>query len=727
MARGSVGVVLVLLLTASGAAAAQQPVGPTTLRAGILSGAIRLDGIPDEPAWFTADSLTDFRQLDPQEGAPGTRRTVVRVLAGADGLYVAAWMMDEPPEELVHAHLRRDDDIESDDYIGILLDTQHDRRSGYVFGTNPNGMLYDGEVVNTDNLNTNWNGVWDVRAHIGASGWTAEFFLPWGNFRHADGAREFGFNVARLSRRSNETVLWQSWLRQQGLLFQETEGTLELPATIPGRPVLEARPYAAATGEAETHGFDSSGAYVATSPAGASAKAGFDGKLSVTPTLTLDVTANTDFAQVEADRQVVNLTRFPLFFPEKRQFFLEAASLFDLGQPERTQLFHSRTIGLDASGNVVPIVAGARLTGRLGRERLGLLAVRTGGDEDAVDLVGRVQHDVLSRGYVGAMGTWQGGPGIDGSRLGGGLDFAFPLLLNGQNLVPQGFVAATRNAAGQPLASAWRLFLDYPNDWADNFLGVSRIESGFDPALGFVHQAGILRVTGAARFLPRPHRWGVRKLEFKPLEFDVNWNLDGSLNNAFYEVRPLGAEFENGAAFEFNLQHRDDVPVDSFEIFDGVQIAAGRYHWNRAELQFESSPSPPLVVRLGGSAGGFYDGQGEEVEYDVSLRIVPHIIAGVEGGWQWVRLPGGSFTAQVHRVRLDHAASPRLNTTLFVQWDNESNRLAVNARLHWIPRPGSDAYLVWNTAWPTALAAGIPWDRPLRGALVGKFVYYFRV
>jgi len=725
-ARRASSAAALLLLAGAGAVAGQQPGAPPVLRAGVAAG-MRLDGSPDEPAWLTADSLTDFLQKDPQEGAPGTRRTVVRVLAGADGLYVAAWMMNEPPDELVRAHLRRDDNLESDDYVAILLDTQHDRRSGYVFGTNPNGMLWDGEVVNADNLNTDWNGVWDVRVHIGASGWTAEFFLPWGNFRHADGARVFGFNVERLSRRANEKVLWRSWLRQQGLLFQETEGTLELPAAIPGRPVLEARPFAAATAEANARAVDSSGAWVLAEPASTSAKFGFDGKLAVSPTLTLDVTVNTDFAQVEADRQVVNLSRFPIFFPEKRQFFLEAASLFDLGQAGRTQLFHSRRIGLDTNGNAIPIMAGARLTGRLGPERLGLLAVRTGGVEDAVDLVGRVQHDIFSRGFVGAMGTFQGGPGIAGERLGGGLDFNFPLLLHGQNLVPQAFVAVTRNAAGQSLASAWRLFLDYPNDWADNFAAVSRIEPGFDPALGFVRQAGVLRATAAARFFPRPHRWGVRKLQFKPLEFDVNWNLDGTLNNAFYEVRPLGAEFESGAVFEFNVQHRDDVPADSFDIFGGIQIVPGRYHWNRAELQFESSPSHPLVVQLGASGGGFYDGNGEQLEYDVSYRLEPHLIIGVEGGWEWVRLPAGSFTAQVHRVRLDHAASPRLNSTLFVQWDNESDRLAVNARLHWIPRPGSDAYLVWNSSWPTALPGGVPWSQPQRGALVGKFVYYFRM
>jgi len=429
---------------------------------------------------------------------------------------------------------------------------------------------------------------------------------------------------------------------------------------------------------------------------------------------------------------VVNLSRFPVFFPEQRQFFLESAAIFNLGQTERTQLFHSRRIGLDSNGHVVPILGGARLTGRLGRDRVGLLAVRTGsGDvtaENVLDLVARVQHDVLSRGYIGAMATYQGGPGFAEDRVGGGLDVKLPLLVHGNNFVPEAFVAVTRNATGRPFASAWRIFFDYPNDRVDAFFAANRIESGFDPALGFVRQAGVIRTTGAFSYRPRPHRWGVRRLDFKALEFDVSQNLDGSLNNASYEVRPLAAEFESGASFEINVTHYDDVPVDSFDLFPGVDLGPGRYHWNRADVQVESSPARPLVVSLEASTGGFYAGRATELGYDVSLRAAPHLIAAVDGGWQRVRFGGSAFTAQVHRLRLDYATSARFGSTVFVQWDNESERLAVNARLHWIPRAGSDAYLVWTTTWPTALAAGgIPWRRPERGALVGKFVYYFRL
>ena len=709
------------------AGSAQETAAPPAVRAAPLAGAIRLDGVPDEPVWLTADSITAFRQQDPAEGEPGTKRTVVRVLADGVGLYVGVWMDDDHPDRLVRAHVRRDDDLESDDSFALLIDSQRDRRSGYVFGTNPNGMLFDGEVENAENLNTDWNGVWDVRTNVGATGWTAEFFIPWQNLRYPAGATALGFNVERLMRRTNEAVMWTSWRRQQGLLHQENEGTLVLPARLPSRGIVEARPYVAASADGRSRAYGATGLDSVIDAGGASAKAGIDAKVAVAPSLALDLTVNTDFAQVEADRQVVNLTRFPVFFPEQRQFFLESAASFQLGQSGRTLLFHSRTIGLDTLGRVVPILAGARLTGRLGRERVGLLAVRTGGAEDAVDAVARVQHDVFSRGYVGAMATYQGGPGISGEALGAGADIAIPLQLHGQNLIPQAFVAATRPAAGGPWASAWRLFLDYPNDWADNFLAISRIEPGFDPALGFVRQSGVQRQTGAIHVFPRPGRWGIRRLLVAQFEFDLSEHLDGSLDNASYTLIPIGAEMESGDAARLELSHTDDVPPDSFEIFPGAGLAPGRYGWNRATLALETAPTHPVVVALEGSAGGFYDGSARELQYELTLRLEPHVIAGFDGAWQWVRLASSAFTAQVHRLRLDYARDPRLNGTVFLQWDNESERLAVNGRLHWIPSPGSDAYLVWNSAWPTGLAGGIPWRRPERSALIGKFVYYFRL
>ena len=701
--------------------------GEPVPRAARTSEPLRLDGAPDEPAWLATDSITDFRQRDPAEGQPATERTVVRLLSTAAGLWVAFWCYDSDPAGIRHSQLRRDADLDFDDHAGILIDAQRDKRSAFVFGTNANGALWDGEVINRENDNEDWNGVWDARGRVTPFGWTAELFIPWQVLRYPASQDRFGVNFVRYIRRKNEEVLWRAWRRQQGLLFLAEEGAVTIEGPLPPRGRFEARPYASLTAEADTRGFDTTGAYVVTSPSGSDVKVGGDAKIAVAPTLTMDLTVNTDFAQVESDDQVINLSRFPVFFPEQRQFFLEAAQLFDLGESEATQLFHSRRIGLDAGGNPIPIIAGSRLIGRVGKERLGLLAVRTGEGEftaeNAVDVVARIQHDVFSRGYVGAMGTLQDGPGVAQRRLGGGLDFNFPFLVNEQNLIPGGYVAATDNGAGR--ATSWRLFLDYPNDNMDHFVAVSRTDSLFDPSLGFVRQAGIWNYRGAVRFYPRPGKWGIRRFALMPLFAEYITNLDGSLNNASYETS-VGAEFESGDEISVFVSHDDDVPADTFDLFPGTLIPPGRYGWNRAGASLESSGGRPVSVELGLSVGDFYTGTGQEFEYDVSARLEPHLIAGVEGSWQWIQGDSSSFTAQVHRLRLDYAANPRLNTTLFLQWDNESERLAVNARLHWIPRPGSDAYLVWNTTWPTGMTGGVPWQQPLRGALIGKLVYYFR-
>ena len=688
---------------------------------------IRLDGVPDEPVWLAADSVTDFRQREPREGEEASERTVVRILATERGLYFAFWCYDRDPASIRRTQLRRDPDLDADDFVAILIDAQFDRRSAYAFAVNPNGSMTDVEVLNQDDENENWDAVWDARARVTPFGWTAEILFPWQMLRYRIAGREWGLNLGRIIRRKQEEVLWRGWLRQQGFYFQQVQGTMEVPDQLPRRRPFEGRPYIAGGVQGDTRTYLPSGTDSITAPGGDSLRFGFDGKLAVGQTLTLDLTLNTDFAQVEADQQVVNLTRFPVFFPEKREFFLESSGTFDFGRPESNQLFHSRRIGLAPDGTVIPIVAGTRLTGRVGSERIGLLAVRTGGNEDALDVVGRVKHDIFSRGYVGAMGTLQGGPGVAGTRLAGGADFNVPTTVGrGQNLILGGWAMWSRDSVGAATPGSWYLLADYPNDWSDDFISIMRVDSGFDPALGFVRQDGIWRLNSAVRFSPRPHRWGIRRLFFTVFNAEVFWKTSGGLDHAQYNVQPLGAEFESGDEIEFNLYHFDDVPADSFDIA-GVPVPPGSYGYDRGEVSFQFSQKRPVSGGMEVSFGEFYGGDAISVGYEASARVAPHVIAGVEGSVDWGTLPAGPFTAQVHRLRFDYASSPRLNTTLFLQWDSESDRMAVNARLHWIPRPGVDAYLVWNSAWPTGLDSGVPWRQPLRSGLIGKFVYYFRV
>jgi hypothetical protein len=565
--------------------------------------------------------------------------------------------------------------------------------------------------------------VWDARARVGASGWTAEILIPWQTLRYRPDAEVWGANFRRVIRRKNEEVLWRAWRRTEGLLFMAAEGTLVGLSGLPPRRAAEVRPYAAVSGAARELAYRADGSDSVVARGRAEAKGGGDVKVGVTGSLTLDLTANTDFAQVDVDQQVVNLTRFPLFFPEKRPFFLESGSIFDFGQSGRQQLFYSRRIGLAPDGTAIPLVAGARLTGRIGRERVGLLALRTGGDEDAWDLVARVRHDVLDRGHVGAMLTSRS----VGGAMAGGADFNLPFVVRGQNLVVLGFAGATWDSSGAPAGGAARLAIDYPNDRWDNFIGVNVTGPRFDPALGFILEADAVRHTGRIEFMPRPHRWGIRRLDFILLSWDVTTHLDGARSHSSFTVVPIGGELESGDGLFVSLDRFEDAPEEAFEIFPGDTIPAGRYWYNRAEVEMESSAGRPVSVNVTASAGDFYTGTGTELETSLTVRLAPHVVADVEWTQQEIRLAGRRFTARASGLRLDVAATPRAGGTLFLQHDNESDRLGVNARLHWIPKPGSDVFLVWNGRWPTGLAGGIPWSKPQRRQLVAKVVYYFRM
>ena len=764
----------------------QAPASPTGARAESLAVpavafmrcGLRLDGALDEPGWTTADSISEFTQRDPAEGAPASERTVVRFVGTPEGLWVGVWAYDRDPGGIRRAQLRRDADFTTDDSFTLMLSPTGDKRTAFLFAVNPNGALQDAEVLNFEQESREWDGIWDARARVTPAGWQAELLIPWQTLRYRAagdaGADAWDVNLRRFIRRKNETALWRAWRRSEGIRFLERAGTLggfaaaptALPGGLPRRAVAELRPYVTATERLADRRYAADGSARTTQGAALLGDAGLDAKLAPSPTLTLDLTANADFAQAEVDRQVVNLTRFPLFFPEQRPFFTEGAGIFEFGRRQETQLFYSRRIGLVA-GRPVPLYAGARLTGRIGAQQVGVLATRTGGDgasgaPGATDVVARVKRDVLGRGYVGAMATFRDGvgvPGAPGAAVGGraasagGVDFNLPYIVRGQNLVFLGNLAADGGAAGGDPTFA-RFMIDYPNDHADLVARFDRVGAGFVPALGFVRQAGIMRYSGSAAITPRPRALGplagpLRALGVRRLLFNVmNWNvvqaLGGGLDNATLTLRPIGAEFESGDHIEVNLRRAYDVPREAFELFPGASVAAGRYRWDRVELTGGTSPARPLVLDATVSGGQFYAGRSWEASGALRARLEPHVLGSLEYGRTAIRGPRADadgapppgdppdlrFAAQYARTRVDVAASPRLNTTLFAQWDNESARVALNARVRWTTSPGSDAYLVWNSAWPSDLPggfSGVPWRRPAGGALVAKYVRYLRI
>ncbi len=687
---------------------------------------IRLDARFAEPIWQTVDSIIDFRQREPLEGAPATERTVVKLVRSGDQLYVAVRAYDREMSRVRGAQLRRDADLSSDDNITLLIDSYRDRRGAFLFRTNPNGAMWDAQLTGFDNVNENWNGIWDVVTRRDSVSWSAEFAIPLRTLRFNPANDVVGLNVRRVIRRKNEEDLWRSWGRAQGVYNLLNTGDIAGFGGIGrGRPV-ELRPYA--LGRLVAPSYDSAGTRVAPSDNGG--KAGIDAKLAVLPTMTADLTINTDFAQVESDQQVINLTRFPTFFPEKREFFLESSGIFDLGTPRRTQLFYSRRIGLDSIGAPVPIIAGARVYGKAGPWGVGLLDARTGGREQANDIALRLGHDLLDRSSIVGMVVNRSRPGARDER-GGAVDLDFPLLVNGLNLEPHFWMMGTSTAAASGTPLAWRISTDAPNDLFDTFVSLYSIDSGFNPTMGFVRRTGIRETTGHIDFQPRPHVLGIRQLDLTPIpSWDIITDRDRSFaepstwQTADFEWHVLAGELQSGDQFEVNVRRDLDAPVEAFEIFRGTIIAPGRYWWSSGDIQYQTSTGRPLSAEAIISKGQFYDGHSGTAELGATFRGGGHVILGTTYSVTSAHLPAGKFTAVEATGRLEYTFNTRTGFLGFVQFNNESQRADFNLRFHWIPQIGDDVYAVWNSGYTTdpSVESRFPARRALSHPLNGAFI-----
>jgi hypothetical protein len=710
--------------------------GSIPLHANRIVEAVQLDGRLDEHFWDTADSISEFRQREPDEGAPCSERTVVKLVRDRDALYVGVRAYDSNIHGIRATQLRRDADLEVDDYVMLLIDSFHDRRSGFVFRTNPNGAMWDAQFNGLDDANENWNGIWDVAVTRDSVGWTAEFRIPFRTLRfRRQGAGTFGFNAERFIRRKNEVALWRGWGRTEGIYRLLYEGEVSGFDDLRRGRDLEIKPYALGRATATDH--DALGNSLQSG--GADGKAGVDAKLAITPTVTADLTVNTDFAQVEVDEQVINLTRLPTFFPEKREFFLESSSVFDFATPTQVQPFYSRRIGLGDSGQVVPILAGGRVYGKVGPWALGMLDVQTGEDDRANDLVMRVKHDLLDRSYIGGIATQRIPVGGKGAERTAGLDVDLPLVVGGLNIEPSFWIMGSQTPGISGFPIAWRYGTDFPNDLFDNFISLYRIDAGFTPTLGFVQRTGIWETTSHIDFMPRPHVLGIRQLDlvFPIPSWDIIANESGSIfrsrdwQTAWFEWRPLGGDFQSGAHFEINIQRFFDAPADTFAIFRGATVPPGRYWWTRGELQYQMSRSHPLSLGSLLSWGNFYGGKNTELDLQADWRGGGHVILGATLSRSRVTLPSGLFVATLVTGRIEYAFNTRTSFLGFAQYDNEDQRVDFNLRFHWIPRIGDDLFVVWNSGYTTDPTAPHRFPsfhtlgRPLNGAIVVKAVHRF--
>ena len=667
-----------------------------------ISDPIKIDGHLDEPAWSQAEAATDFRQESPTEGAPASEKTEVRVLYDNKNVYIGIRAFDSEAARINARDLVRDSTFDTDDRIEIVLDTYHDRRNAFRFSVNPLGTQQDALITDEGkDINLSWDGSWISSGRIDAQGYTVEIEIPLTTLRFTERIDTWGLNVSRVIRRKNEENLWSSWQRSYGLERISQAGELAGVGEIKRRRLYEIKPYATGGWRQGVPlvgkpGFDS----------GLNGKAGLEVvKIGITTSLTAEFTANPDFGQAEVDNQVVNLTRFSVFFPEKRDFFLENSGIFLFGREGENQAFFTRRIGLTDDGAPVPIDYGAKVTGRIGAYNVGFLQVQTRKLGEASSpfkiprdqfTVLRVKRDVLKRSYIGAIfvnrqgATSSGGPSYN--RV-AGVDSEF-------NLTDHYKVTAFWMGSATPgVHSSYgssRLQSIFENSLYRFVTVYEDVGSNFNPEVGFIERNAIHQYYGQFAYKPRPkfipH---VQQMEF---ETQIEYYSDRRNKLATRQTElSWDTIFKNSSELFFRpIEAVNDVLTEPFEIRPGIKIPAGAYQFNRPTLEFTSDLSKRVIFTAREKWGKFYTGTRSETSGGIQWRPNAHLFFDFGESYNKVHLREGDFNTSLFTGRFNYNFSRKLLTSAFVQLNSAARLSLINVRLRYIYRPNSDFFVIYN-------------------------------
>ena len=682
------------------------------------AGPVEIDGVLNEASWSSAPKIGELVQRQPDTGRAPTERTEVTLLRDEDHLYVGVYAYDAEPDRVVGTQMMRDASLNADDRIEILLDTFRDQRSAFYFATNPAGAFVDGLAFANGQLNTEWDAIWHVRTSRTDLGWVAEFAIPFKSLSFPAGQNVWGFNIARTISRKLEDNRWTgARLETQFLQVSEAGEITNLGGLTQGIG-LDLRPFLA--GRWLHLGGDGDDDF--------SSKPGLDIFYNITPSLKLTATFNTDFGETEVDARQINLTRFSLLFPEKRAFFLEGAGVFSFAStgPETPggipgtgadlYPFFSRRVGL-VGGQEVPLDAGLKLIGTIGRTEIGVLSVRTRElrvrtpdgvtrnlvADDEGFLIGRVKRNLFEQSYVGAIVT-KGNPslGSSGETYGADARLATSRFLGGsRNFVVDGF--AVRGVNGPRSTKDWSYGFSaaYPNDKFDAQIAFREIQQNFDPALGFVQRnnAQLLRI--GASYNPRPRFLNIQQM-FHDVYFTRFTNLDNNMVESWdLYIAPIDWHLRSGdsvhAIFDVNPMY--ERLFETFQIAPGVFLPPGEYRFTR----FRSNAMTAARRRLSGSvsvgSGSYWSGRAEQVTASLSFKLPPRFIASVSTNQTFARLPQGNFVARIFTSNIGFTASPALSFSNLIQYDNRSRNLGWQSRIRWTLRPGNDLFVAFNQGW----------------------------
>lgn len=681
--------------------AARPPVAVRNVLAIPAAGSVTIDGRLDEAAWGLASPAADFVQQQPAEGRPATLQTQVRFLFDTTTLYVGAMLFDDQPSGLLVNELKRDFQEADNDLFGIILDTFRDGRNAYGFIVNPGGaqretLAYD----QGEREDASWNAAWRAATRVLENGWSVEMAIPLSALRFpAAPDQQWGLNLVRVMRGRNETATWSPVPRQFTHYHVGYAGLLSGVAGARQGRNLRLTPFASGRATESAAGLGRS-----------QVDGGADLKWAVTPSLVLDATYRTDFAQVEADQAQINLTRFSTLFPEKRQFFLENPGSFQIGlsgeaggiSGNMLLPFFTRRIGLSADQQEIPVIGGARLTGEVGGTSVGLLNMQTGddgtrpGDNFTAVRLARPLGQGTSVGgfYFGRESTGDAAAGNAYNRVAGAdlqfspsRTFAFDLL------------AMRSSSDGPEDDSALRIGARLRGNRQRGRLSYLWVGDQFRHDLGYVRRRGASMLFGDYSSIFRPHRTErfVREYEFK---MEVHLAHDASVSQLLTrQLRPSGnVQFADGGVLRVTAENSFERLAEPFRLRRTAIIPPGDYRFSEAVVYYETTRSRPLSLLLHGNYGTFWNGDRRRARAGLRWRMNARLAASVEYDRNAISLPTGSFTEGLAAIRVDSSFTTRMFLSAFVQYNGRDDVWLTNVRFNFIHRPLSDIYIVWNDA-----------------------------
>lgn len=681
----------------------------------------KVDGLLTDPAWQSASAITGFRMVEPRPGEDPSEKTEARVLYDDASLYIGVYCHDSEPARISANTMAHDSgnvqsymgyghgpQTASDDVVRVLLDPFQDKRNAYLFFVNSRGARGEG-LVYAGSSSLNWDGIWEAESRRLEDGWSTEIRIPFKTISFRPGLTVWGLNIERTIARKMEVIRLSGTTRDSNFNNPNEAAALQGIEGVRQGLGITFRPYGLASASKDN--------LVAGTYHG-ELDGGFDLYKSFTPNLVGVASYNMDFAETEVDERRINLTRFPLFFPEKRMFFLEGSEVFSFSSSVSFMPFFSRRIGL-FEGSQIPVRFGAKLYGKIGNTNLAVLDVQTGayGDRDGRNLLAaRMTQNIFAQSKVGWIFTNGSPTGKRNSLAGVDFNYSSSKFLGDKNIMLAAWGAYNWNEREEGRHHGFGFRADYPNDLWNVQTTYAYYGEALDPGLGYMMRQGIQTAFARVAFQPRPAGgfFGrfVRQFFFDA-SADYYWDLSGNLESSRINASPLAFRTQSGERFGFSVvANRDVLPFD-FEVAEGVVLPAGPYNFTSFQLDASTANHRPVVVDAGYNFGEFYSGRYDDVNLGLTLKFKGYATLALDANFVRGRLPEGRFSENVYQVKADIFLSPDLGLMNYVQFDDISNTLGWSARVRWQISPGNEIFLVYNKNWERR------WDPMSRFAPLG--------